>query len=446
MLNIFLDFIAMKKLLLILCLFNLHCLGQSILLRPTNEGIISENVALCTTCATFGNTVPLSGGGTKLMWLPKLSAFRAGTVENNTNYWDTGLIGNWSFASGYNTVARGSFSTAFGLHTRVLASLGTAFGWQVEANDYAMFACGSFNVIPTGSTDVFYPNEQLFAVGNGTSHSNRKNALTILKNGNVGIGIPDPVSSLDIQGSNLGFRSHFNYKSDGTEDTYIRGGKIGSKVIINDGAGLGSVGIGLSNPKEILDVNGRMRIRHTIIGGFPLTSGLWMSNSTNSLNDADGAFYGMKTDTETGFYIGNNWRFWVNSSGNGYLNGNLIQTSDKRLKKNFSPIKNSLSSIYKLNGYQFNWIEEARSRDLQTGLIAQEVQKIFPELVQTDEKGFLSVNYIGLLPHLIEAVKELRDENNSLKNKNQTLENRLDKIESMLSTIQPNTENLNSKK
>lgn len=432
----------MKKLLLILFLFNLHCLGQSILLKPNNnDGIISKDVALCSTCAIFGNTVPLSGSGTKFMWLPKLSAFRAGTTDNNANYWDTGLVGNWSFASGYNTVAKGNYSTAFGLHTRVLASLGTAFGWRVEANDFTMFACGSYNVVPLGSTDIFYPNEQIFAVGNGTSESNRKNAFTILKNGSIGIGIADPLSSLDIQGSNLGFRSHFNYKGDGSEDTYIRGGTAGSQVLINDVAGLGSVGIGLNNPNEILDINGRTRIRHN-----GSTSGIWMSNSTNSLSGADGAFYGMKTDTETGFFIGNSWRFWVNSAGNGYLNGNLIQTSDQRLKKNFSPIKNSLSGIYKLKGYQFNWVEEARSKDLQTGLIAQEVQKIFPELVQTDEKGFLSVNYIGLLPHLIEAVKELRDENNSLKTKNQTLESRLDKIEAMLSTIQPSTENLNSKK
>jgi hypothetical protein len=105
-----------------------------------------------------------------------------------------------------------------------------------------------------------------------------------------------------------------------------------------------------------------------------------------------------------------------------------------------------LSNIYKLNGYHYKWIEESRSKDLQTGLIAQEVQKIFPELVQTDEKGFLSVNYIGLVPHLIEAVKDLRDENSSLKTKNQTLESRLNKIEAMLFTIQPNTENFNSKK
>lgn len=259
----------------------------------------------------------------------------------------------------------------------------------------------------------------------------------VTNSGKVGIGTTTPAAKMDIAGTtNI---THFYFGAN--EDTYIRGGKAGSKVLINDEASMGSVGIGLSNPNELLDVNGRMRIRHNVN-----TSGLWMSNSSNSLNGADGAFYGMKTDTETGIFIGGTWRFWVNSDGNGYLNGNLIQTSDKRLKKDFLPLSNSLSNIYKLNGYNYKWIEERRSKEVQTGLIAQEVQKIFPELVQTDEKGFLSVNYIGLVPHLIEAIKLLKEENDSLKNNNQTLESRLEKIEAILLSNQPKTEKSNSKK
>ncbi|MCE7060089.1 hypothetical protein LZG94_08325, partial [Dyadobacter sp. CY343] len=46
-----------------------------------------------------------------------------------------------------------------------------------------------------------------------------------------------------------------------------------------------------------------------------------------------------------------------------------------------------------------------KSQELQTGLIAQEVEQYFPELVTTDDKGFKAVNYIGLIPHLIESVK-----------------------------------------
>jgi Chaperone of endosialidase len=198
---------------------------------------------------------------------------------------------------------------------------------------------------------------------------------------------------------------------------------------------IGKVGLGTSAPNlnadERVDINGRLRIR-----GNGSTAGVWFNNAANSIAYTDGAFSGMKNDTEVGLFIGGTWRFWVNNVGNGYLNGNLIQTSDRRLKKDFSLLNNSLSDIYQLKGYHYKWIEASKSQDLQTGLIAQEVQKIFPELVQTDEKGFLSVNYIGLIPHLIEAVKELRNENNDLKelrNENKDLRNRLGKIEEILS-------------
>jgi Chaperone of endosialidase len=193
----------------------------------------------------------------------------------------------------------------------------------------------------------------------------------------------------------------------------------GNALITNSG----NVGIGVTNPSlnadERVDINGRLRIRSTTS-----TAGVWFNNTANNIASANGAFYGMKTDTETGIWINDAWRFWVNSVGNATLLGTLTQSSDRRLKKDFIQLNNSLTDIYKLNGYHFRWIEEARNRNLQTGFIAQEVQKIFPELVQTDEKGFLSVNYIGLIPHLIEAVKELKNENNSLK-----LENNLIKTE-----------------
>ncbi|MFC3811314.1 hypothetical protein [Lacihabitans lacunae] len=77
----------------------------------------------------------------------------------------------------------------------------------------------------------------------------------------------------------------------------------------------GFVGVGIS-PANKLDVNGRMRIRHTVVSDTQYTSGVWMSNSSNSLSIADGAFYGNKSDTETGIFIGNNWRFWVKNNGN----------------------------------------------------------------------------------------------------------------------------------
>jgi hypothetical protein len=78
-----------------------------------------------------------------------------------------------------------------------------------------------------------------------------------------------------------------------------------------------------------------------------------------------------------------------------------------------------------LNAYHYHWKAADRDQSLQTGLIAQEVQKQFPELVMADDEGYLSVNYIGLIPHLIEAHKELKAENELLKKRLKIIEEKL---------------------
>ena len=99
----------------------------------------------------------------------------------------------------------------------------------------------------------------------------------------------------------------------------------------------------------------------------------------------------------------------VNVTGSIYQNNSLIH-SDRRFKKDIKPIKNPLQSIQQLTGtsYQFrtgNFTSRSFSNQRQLGLIAQEVEKVFPELVKTNEDGYKAVNYDGLIPVLIEAVK-----------------------------------------
>jgi hypothetical protein len=68
-----------------------------------------------------------------------------------------------------------------------------------------------------------------------------------------------------------------------------------------------------------------------------------------------------------------------------------------------------MALVRRLRGVSFEWVEDApggrRGSDL--GLIAQEVEEVFPELVTTAPNGYKQVNYIGLIAPLIEAVKEL---------------------------------------
>lgn len=105
----------------------------------------------------------------------------------------------------------------------------------------------------------------------------------------------------------------------------------------------------------------------------------------------------------------------ITGAGNLWIAGTLTQNSDARLKKDISPIKGSLQKINLLHGYQYHWIDSARGTDLQTGVLAQEIEQTFPELVKEDAQGTKSVNYLGLIPHLIESIKDQQQQIEALR-------------------------------
>lgn len=98
----------------------------------------------------------------------------------------------------------------------------------------------------------------------------------------------------------------------------------------------------------------------------------------------------------------------------------LMVSSDARLKKNVCSIDGSLNKIMKLSGVKFNWRrDEFPDRYLpagdQLGFIAQDVEKVLPELIGTDGQGFKNVNYDGVIPVLVNAMKEQQQQIDQLK-------------------------------
>ena len=94
-------------------------------------------------------------------------------------------------------------------------------------------------------------------------------------------------------------------------------------------------------------------------------------------------------------------------------------SSDKRLKDNLIKIGNPLDKISQLNGYEFDWIakegiHENEGHDI--GVIAQEVEKVLPEVVQTRDNGYKAVKYEKIVPLLIESIKELTQRVEELEN------------------------------
>ena len=89
----------------------------------------------------------------------------------------------------------------------------------------------------------------------------------------------------------------------------------------------------------------------------------------------------------------------------GTLNATIFNSlSDATQKKNIISIENATDTINKINGVEFNWIDNDKKS---AGVIAQEVEKILPHLVTTSEEGMKSVNYSGMIAYLIESNKEL---------------------------------------
>ena len=151
----------------------------------------------------------------------------------------------------------------------------------------------------------------------------------------------------------------------------------------------------------------------------------------------------------------------INASGSVRANG-VVLTSDARYKAHVQPLDSSLNTVLALRGVSYDWDRGTwKDRNFpdgrQIGFLAQELEKVLPELVQTDENGYKAVNYVGVIPILVEAVKEqqkqinefrhdkdrlqsqsraemieLRDENAALKAENAEIKARLNAIEKFL--------------
>ena len=84
-----------------------------------------------------------------------------------------------------------------------------------------------------------------------------------------------------------------------------------------------------------------------------------------------------------------------------------FQSSDERLKDNIQPIESPLEKIFQINGVSFDWNNKQdlySGRDV--GVIAQEIESVLPEIVQTRESGMKAVRYEKIVALLIEAIKE----------------------------------------
>lgn len=109
-----------------------------------------------------------------------------------------------------------------------------------------------------------------------------------------------------------------------------------------------------------------------------------------------------------------------------------VTPSDRRLKRFIRPLTNALSRVTQLRGVHFRWEEsdEKPTSEVDSiGIIAQEVEKIFPEIVSENENGYKQVKYHQLLPLLIESIRELHENYEELQERFEEVVSRLKESE-----------------
>ena len=179
---------------------------------------------------------------------------------------------------------------------------------------------------------------------------------------------------------------------------------------------------------------------------------------TNTIYLGPGVFRYRDSDDVNTIYSNNTFELY-----NGWYNGavqnrcdlavygdvkaySFITNSDSTLKDNIAPLSSALTNVTQLNAKTYNWKDEqlfevptpvdtldmpsaypyptySTNPEKQIGLIAQELETVYPELVSADSNGIKSIDYMGLVPVLIEAVKELKSLNDSLATRVYALEN-----------------------
>jgi hypothetical protein len=249
------------------------------------------------------------------------------------------------------------------------------------------------NVVPTTTNATFYPVFANVSTGNSYMYSNAS-GLNFNPNTNVlAIGTSSPTGAVHIlnsipdllflQSSNSATgsnRASIIFAPTGVSSTVWETGSRGYNADKTNGFYIYDKS--RSAYTMIIDNLGQMAVGNTSIvdgsvtGSYPLAYTFAVG----------GSLYASSTIT---------------------AGGAVTAFSDARLKSNVLPITNSLQKLLQLQGVTY---QRTDTGDLGRGLIAQQVQKIYPELVVENKDGMLSVAYGNFVADVIEAIRELQDQ------------------------------------
>ncbi len=258
------------------------------------------------------------------------------------------------------------------------------------------------NISANSIADSFILANDNGAVHLGTGTGTSSVQMTVQTDGKVGIGNPNPGARLHVRG-----------------DTSTPAEPV--LVIESPNRGVNAV-LSASNPTN---QNG-LYIATT--SSYPLMFG---TNGIERMVIDGGGNVGIGTAP-----AGDKFTVFTGSSTGTYGIGGWTHTSDRRMKRDIASLENSLEKITQLRGVRYKFIKDSENKN-QLGFIAQEVEPIFPEVVQTDKKGIKSMVYANLVAPVVEAIKELSQWNRNLESEIESLKKENAELKAYLCSQNP---------
>ena len=372
--------------------------ASSYLLAPSAGGDPAADSAAAASDPTFRSPSPLTSGS-----IGRIGKFVTGVdLGDSVMTESSGRIGvgttapldvvHSAFTDGSGVLtgyAVQNLSSAAGAYSGMLfydhlGNLGQFQGFNNSTKEYRI------NNIGTGGTINFM-------IGSSSK-------FLVANNGNVGIGVPSPTYKMDVSygGGSAGLRlkSTSNFSA---LDMFATGGE--AFLRFGDATNLLWYNSASATQWRIGEFNSGDRMNVDTLGNVTIGTG-----ATGCLRDRNATV----------------------------IAGTC--SSDLRFKTNVSPFAPMLDKLSRLQPVSYFWrasdyADRHFGTDQSWGLIAQDVEQVLPELVVTDEQGYLAVNYSKLPLITIQAVKELKAENDILKAQNAVLGSRLTALEQALQQL-----------
>jgi hypothetical protein len=355
----------------------------------------------------FGSS--MSGLGKKLIWNGTKAALRAGVVQGNYPNdvppydWDDANIGYASFAAGADVRASGDYSVAIGQSTDATGATSFASGvWSVSeglsaatfgfagiAKGEASFAAGYSNGALGDYSASF--NEVNTSVGVGSFTAGLEN----ISNGAYSATFGNGNTNNALHAMTIGeYSSPLAAISGGNAPLFV----IGNGTTITSRNSFVALRSGIvsinKNPGTAATNDGYLQVKQT---GTRHALSLEASTTTNKWS-----FYVTPALT---LYYNNSPRGTFNSSTGAY-----VATSDIRLKKDINELAPVLPDIMRLKTYTYHLLDNAPEEPISYGLMAQELQQVFPEMVTklepANEQSLLGINYSNFGVLAIKAIQE----------------------------------------